>query len=58
MISLNYLRKNKLKIDPVEVFCRIRPLSENENNEKCLKVLDENNLMLQVPEVINHKLIA
>jgi hypothetical protein len=41
-----------MKIDPVEVFCRIRPLSDAENNDKCLKVIDDNNLMLQIPEVI------
>ena len=50
----NTFRKNNKnnKIDPVEVYCRIRPLSSDFENDKCLKVIDDNNLMLQVPEVL------
>lgn len=40
----------KAKVDPVEVYCRIRPLTNDTDNEKCLKVLDDTNLMLQIPE--------
>ncbi|CAF0834960.1 unnamed protein product [Brachionus calyciflorus] len=41
--------KTAARVDPVEVYCRIRPLN-NENDESCLKILDESNLMLQIPE--------
>lgn len=41
--------KTASRVDPVEVYCRIRPLS-SENDESCLKILDESNLMLQIPE--------
>ncbi|RNA18579.1 Kinesin KIF23, partial [Brachionus plicatilis] len=37
------------RVDPVEVYCRIRPLP-NETDESCLKILDKSNLMLQIPE--------
>ncbi len=43
-------RKTKNRIDPVEVFCRIRPINDDEG-ESCLKVLDDSNLMLEIPEV-------
>ena len=44
-------RKTK-KIDPVEVYCRIKPITILDGDtEKCLKILDENNLALQIPEV-------
>jgi hypothetical protein len=43
-------QQHKAKVDPVEVYCRIRPLSNDTDNEKCLKVLDDTNLMLQIPE--------
>lgn len=46
----NFERKPKARTDPVEVYCRIRPLSDDDN-DSCLKILDEQNLMLDVPEV-------
>lgn len=42
-------KKQKARTDPVEVNCRIRPLPEDEG-ESCLKILDEQNLMLEIPE--------
>jgi kinesin family member 23 len=42
-------RKQKVRVDPVEVFCRVRPLTDPEN-ESCLKILDDYNLMLQIPQ--------
>jgi hypothetical protein len=51
-------QQQKYRVEPVDVYCRIRPLNNievNENqpqqNEKCLKILDEQTLMLQIPEV-------
>jgi len=46
------VKRNKVKsrVDPVEVYCRQRPLPDGET-ESCLKILDENSLLLQVPEV-------
>lgn len=46
-------KKNKARIDPVEVFTRIRPISDEEQRDTCLKILDENNLMLEIPECSN-----
>ena len=43
--------KQHHRVDPVEVYCRVRPLTDKENDENCLKILDESNLMLQIPEV-------
>lgn len=54
----NQQQQQKYRVEPVDVYCRIRPLNNNESNEnqqpqneKCLKVLDEQTLMLQIPEV-------
>jgi kinesin family protein 23 len=46
------MSKNKVKsrVDPVEVYCRQRPLSSDGENESCLTILDESSLLLQVPE--------
>ncbi len=56
MIKANLLskinRKTKARIDPVEVYARIRPISD-EDAETCLKVIDDNNLMLEIPECSN-----
>jgi hypothetical protein len=49
-MTLKKSRKQKARTDPVEVNCRIRPLPEDEG-ESCLKILDEQNLMLEIPEV-------
>jgi hypothetical protein len=46
------IRKTKNRVDPVEVFCRLRPLNDLGNEESCVKIIDESNLMLQMPEVI------
>lgn len=43
-------RKPKARIDPVEVYSRIRPMSDDDT-ETCLKILDDQNLMLEIPEV-------
>lgn len=45
-------KKTKVRIDPVEVYTRIRPIGE-EDCETCLKILDESNLMLEIPECSN-----
>ena len=42
-------------MEPVEVYCRIRPLPSDRGREElaaacCLKILDEYNLILQIPE--------
>ncbi len=48
-----------MRVDPVEVFCRVRPLadSSSENNQSsengCIKILDEFNLLLNIPQVIS-----
>lgn len=43
--------KNASRADPVEVYCRIRPLPDSvTENETCLRMLDESTLMLQIPE--------
>ncbi len=42
----------KEKLDPVEVYCRIKPLVDKDSR-KCLKVLNDSNLILQVPEVVD-----
>jgi hypothetical protein len=42
--------KNSTRTDPVEVFCRIRPVS-GDSEDSCLKILDDTTLMLQIPEV-------
>ena len=38
------------KADPVEVFCRVRPM--NDSDESCLRILDDSTLMLTIPEVL------
>jgi hypothetical protein len=43
-------RKVKPRADPVEVFSRIRPVGDTDG-DLCLKILDENNLMLQIQNV-------
>lgn len=42
-------KKPKARTDPVEVHCRIRPMNDEEG-ESCLKILDDQNLMLEIPE--------
>jgi len=42
-------KRGRTKVDPVDVYCRIRPLSDP-GIEKCVKILDESSLMLQIPE--------
>lgn len=37
------------KVDPVEVYCRVRPLKSDESS--CVQILDDSTLMLQIPEV-------
>ena len=49
--NLNSRSRTKSRVDPVEVYCRVRPLPDGDNDENCLKILDECNLMLQIPEV-------
>lgn len=46
------IKKNKVRIDPVEVYTRIRPINDHDS-ETCLKILDEGNLMLEIPECSN-----
>ena len=43
-------RKAKIRLEPVEVYCRIKPLQDSEN-ESCLKAIDDTGLILQIPEV-------
>ncbi len=45
-------RKAKARIDPVEVYARIRPVGD-EDVDTCLKILDDNNLILEIPECSN-----
>lgn len=42
----------KARIDPVEVYARVRPTGD-EDAETCLKILDENTLMMEIPECSN-----
>ena len=51
MSSNNQMNGNpKLKIyDPVQVYCRVRPLDRDEN-ENCIKINDETSLTLSPPE--------
>ncbi|CAG0882376.1 unnamed protein product [Darwinula stevensoni] len=53
--KLNYVKVEGAK-DPVEVYCRIRPLA-NENHSSCVVQVDDTTIQLLHPDVHNNKAI-
>ena len=55
MIELTKKRRQQAisaKADPVEVFCRVRPMNDSDESTSCLRILDDSTLMLTIPEVL------